>query len=724
MDDSSHAPRRFRFGLFEADLASGRLLKRGAAIPLQDKPFCVLALLLERSGELVTREDLRARLWPDGTFVDYDEGLNTAVKKLRSALADSADQPVFIETVARHGYRFIAPVIREPAAARVDSPGTPAPPRDAAGDASGDLPGGAPLEIVPVRLRWTSRLGLGLALFAAATIGVYVHRWWAHEILDARRVEMTKVTDSGSVTYAAIAPDGRYVAYSRLDGGNRSLWLRQVKTRSDVQIAPSDPTAIHGLTFSPDGESVFFIRADKKDPFVKHLYVTSTLGGPIRQLIADVDSPVSFSPDGRVFVYERCSRAGNEIEMRLANPDGGDDRLLAVIHDGSAFHVQTGPTWSPDGRVIAVAARLVTPPQRWVLIIVSVADGHTRELFSSPDDIGRPQWLAGGTMLLVPHVDVSQRRRLWTVSYPAGEARLFTNDLTEYRPTIDATPDGRLVAAIASTQASDIWIAPGARPWEARQLTFGGLSMFGITETADKMVLALGADGRVWKIGADGSSRVPFVSAQPAGWLTPCGRFVVFAVYEPGRVVLMRVDADGAHETRLASGDLWAPTCASDGQWVYYVNIPKPQQIWKVPIAGGEPTRVAAIRGDGITSPLSVSPDGTRLAYYYSQLGREPSEGWHVAMIPVEGDDGGGTLPAPAGALGPYWSADGRSLRYQLTDKDAANIWEQPVTGGAPKQLTRFTSVRIYDFRWSPDGTRLLLTRGNFTNDVVLLAFR
>ncbi len=104
-------PRRILcFGSFEVDLASGELRRQGRKIGLQDQPFRLLALLLERAGEVVTREELRDKLWPADTFVDFDHSLNTAVRKLREALGDSAETPRYVETLARRGYRFVAPV--------------------------------------------------------------------------------------------------------------------------------------------------------------------------------------------------------------------------------------------------------------------------------------------------------------------------------------------------------------------------------------------------------------------------------------------------------------------------------------------------------------------------------------------------------------------------------------------------------------------------------------
>ncbi len=110
MESPPNGRERLRFGLFEADLASGELYKHGRLIHVQEQPFRILAMLLERPGEVVSREEVQKKLWPEGTFVDFDEGLDTALKKLRQALGDSPQNPIFVETIPRRGYRFIAPV--------------------------------------------------------------------------------------------------------------------------------------------------------------------------------------------------------------------------------------------------------------------------------------------------------------------------------------------------------------------------------------------------------------------------------------------------------------------------------------------------------------------------------------------------------------------------------------------------------------------------------------
>jgi len=219
----------------------------------------------------------------------------------------------------------------------------------------------------------------------------------------------------------------------------------------------------------------------------------------------------------------------------------------------------------------------------------------------------------------------------------------------------------------------------------------------------------------------DGSERSILRESDVIGWLTPCGHSVFFLADEPGANVLMRVEADGTNATKLVRGSLWAPACSSDAKFIFYVNQEMPQKIWRMPIEGGTPTVVAQVLGDGIVGRLSLSPDGKLLAYAYVSWTQPSSFGWNMVIIPVDGNTKAiKTFKVPASG-GPYWSPDGNGLQYVVAQNQANNIWEQPLNGGKPKQLTHFTSGLIFDFDWSPDRKRLLLVRGDVESDAVLL---
>lgn len=566
-----------RFAAFELDAESGKLLKSGIPLKLAPQPFRVLTLLTARPGQVVTREEIQRCLWGDSTFVDFERGINFSINQIRAALNDDAGKPRYIETLPRIGYRFIAPVTRDGFSDVVSSPATDSSGRVFQWSESRTTNISAPevrsnLQGSVARRKWS--YGLAVVVAGLVVVGVvgYGTRWFLSRSreFDLPDTQMTRLTDNGRVQSVAISPDGRYVVYARREGDEESLWLRQVATRSSVQLLPTG-TGFHGLTFSPDGNYIFFVRSDEKDPFFKYLYAMPTLGGPARKLITDVDSPVTFSPDGRRFVYERCIPPRNDIELRIANADGSADNLLAIIHDGSGFLFQPGPNWSPNGRTIAVPVHITNRHQRWVLEIVSVADGSMRELYSSPQAIGRSVWVPRGDALIFPHPgEIFHRSQLWAISFPGGKARRLTNDLTDYGTDLDMTRDGSDIAAVAGTAVSNVWIGPASDPSAAQQVTSDALAMFEIAEAFDGKLLTLSGDGTLWIMHTDGSQRARFTDVHDVRWPTPCGDFVLFTAFEGNTEALIRVDRDGTHPTTLARGNLWSPACSPDGSFVLY----------------------------------------------------------------------------------------------------------------------------------------------------------
>jgi len=247
---------------------------------------------------------------------------------------------------------------------------------------------------------------------------------------------------------------------------------------------------------------------------------------------------------------------------------------------------------------------------------------------------------------------------------------------------------------------------------------------------ADGRVLSASIDSKLWIMNSDGSE--PTLLADDAGWLTPCGRIVVFASYKGGTVTLTRVNADGSDATKLISGDLWkplktslstrSPACSPDGKFVFYLNAGHPQKICRIPVEGGTPIQIADVLGDMMAGRLSISPAGNLLAYLYEQNNATITPGWKLAVIPVGEGPTVKVFEVPGGIVGPRWSPDGKGLQYLLTRDRTTNIWEQPLAGGQPRQLTRFTSGQIFDFNWSSDHTRLLMTRGTESSDVLLLS--
>ena len=444
------------------------------------------------------------------------------------------------------------------------------------------------------------------------------------------------------------------------------------------------------------------------------------LRGSSRLLVKDIDSPVSFSPNGREFVYTRGLPIPNSIEVRIANIDGSANRVLATLenrHPG----FEPGATWSPDGRLIAVSS-IFYGKRSFVLNTVTVSDGSVRQLYSSTGAIGRPLWLPQGNALLLVMEDQCGRGQLWTISYPKADVRRVTNDLTDFRLRADLTNDGKTMAAVPDQIVANLSVAPAGHLDEAKQITSIALPLLGVDEAPDGHLVVAGQDGRLWSLRADGSQRAHFADVENASQPTPCGRYVVFTASRAVTTDVLRVDTDGTNTARLVSGDLarWTLVCSPDGKNVFYLDLHPPHTILRVPVEGGNPVKIAEVLGVFMVGRLSISPDGKRLAYPYEEY--TPTPTLNLAMIPAEGGPPEKVLTAPGGAYtygSLLWSPDGKGLQYILTQNGASNIWEQGLDGGKPRQLTTFSSGEIFDMHWSLDRRRLLLSRGEVSSDVV-----
>ncbi len=533
--------------------------------------------------------------------------------------------------------------------------------------------------------------------------------------LNLQNMQMTKLTDSGKAELAAIAPDGRYIVYVLVDSEQQSLWVRNVATKSDVQVLAPDAVAFAGLSFSPDGDHIYFVRSDKKTNNFRYLYVMPVLGGAPRQLVRDVDTSLSFSPDGKQMVFLRGVPEQIVTEVHVANVDGSGDRLLAKLH-AAAFNL-TGAAWSPDGKSVAVPSYQLAKGNRWVLGIIQVADGSSQELYSGPDVVGRPAWLPDGRALVVPFGQAAERRRqILIVDYPSGERHRFTNDLVSYGFNIDMTRDGQMLVAIENRRIGHIWVLPQGQTALAKQITSGEAADTGVSPGPGGKLIVRTHLSDLVLMNLDGSQRTPLIpEAHNFNQVSSCGdRYIVFDSFTEKQVDLMRTDADGANPTRLGE-EAYISDCSPDGKWVLYGTASK---HFRVAVEGGTPVQVPGIPANAFGS--AISPDGKWIAYEFTEGNPVPVP--KSAVIPAEGGAATNVFQLPGGVKGFRWSPEGKGLQFLLTRNGATNVWEQPLAGGALRQVTNFTSGLIFDFSWSRDGKQLFLAKGENTSDVILIS--
>jgi Tol biopolymer transport system component/DNA-binding winged helix-turn-helix (wHTH) protein len=316
-----------RFGPFELDVRAGELRKDGARVNLQGQPIQVLARLLERPGEMVTREELRQALWPGDTFVDFEHGLNAAVKRLRAALGDTADSLQFIETLPRRGYRFVAPVDSAPGAVpEIESP--------VPSEAASPTPYTRPL----VR-RTLAAVVLASVLLLALAVGTRDRASGG----DPAQRTLTRLTfDPGLQTDPTWSPDGRFMAYASDRSGTFDIWVQPVAGGDPVQVTKS-PAADTQPSWSPDGSTIVF-RSERDGG---GLYLVPALGGPERRL-ARGGVHASWSADGQMVWFLEETFQSNGAKLFSVTLDG---EVTQVLPDFTSSGLWSWIAPHPDGRV-------------------------------------------------------------------------------------------------------------------------------------------------------------------------------------------------------------------------------------------------------------------------------------------------------------------------------------------------------------------------------------
>ena len=242
-------PVGIRFGAHELDVAGMELRKNGVRIRLQDQPFLVLSALVAKPGEVVTREELKDRVWASDTFVDFDQSLNKAVNRLREVLNDAASQPRYIETVRRRGYRFVAHV-------QDVGPPAEAPPVASVADSRSAIPTIPPLPGRATRnQKWlVSGLAAALVLLAGSGGWLWLHSRPAKTTLRP----LTRLTYNGVSVAPSSSPDGKLLAYQSMSGGpNPDIWVQQIGGGKAIQITHEKDGATDPA-FSPDGTQIAY----------------------------------------------------------------------------------------------------------------------------------------------------------------------------------------------------------------------------------------------------------------------------------------------------------------------------------------------------------------------------------------------------------------------------------------------------------------------------------
>jgi Tol biopolymer transport system component/DNA-binding winged helix-turn-helix (wHTH) protein len=647
------------FSVFEFNPRIGELRRRGFRVKFQGQPVQLLTLLLERPGEIVTREEMRARLWPEDTFVDFEHSLNTAIKKLRKTLGDSAARPRFIETCARQGYRFIASIqLMEPSQTpATNSHLTSRNDHSETENTTQSAPAVAAAAIEPATVRSRRKtswfLGVGILILAGLGLFAVLHRRSPSNF--SPQWKLTLLT-SGEDHPAdpAISPDGKMLAYVA-DAGERQrrIFVRRVAGGRRLRLSLEENVREAEPVFSPDSERIAYTRFVA--PFnVPEICITPALGGDVTPVISAARYP-AWSPDGSrlAFILER---PGELQQLATATIEGG--ALHILLAGDSVYPFLRYPSWSPDGR--------------WIAVELSMG-GASGEIWLVPSQGGPPQRLESTRSGVSEHHPVFS----WDgqgVIYSSNRAG--ATDL--WRHSIQGGADAHL------TQGPD----PDGWPSVSRD----GNVAFLNSDWKDQLFIRQLDTGATLNI----LNHAPFLWA-PA--ISPDGREIAFSRAEDSgqwRIWVVGTTA-GAKARPLSSGD--SPQIygrfSADGKWItYFTWVPGASRIWRIPRLGGPPEPLTPGNEDAAYGDLS--PDGRLLAF-----ARTEDQIARIAVIPVEGGPEKSLTDSPSTV--PRWSPDGRWIAFSPDRGYEGGVFIIRPDGSGLRRLTPSGGWPV----WFPDGKRV-----------------
>jgi Tol biopolymer transport system component/DNA-binding winged helix-turn-helix (wHTH) protein len=690
-----------RFSIFDVNLHTGELRKAGQKVKLQEQPLQVLTALLERPGELVTREELRAKLWAEDTFVDFDHSLNAAIKRLRDALGESAETPIFVETIPRKGYRFIGNVERSLAI-------TPKPRHRL--------------------LTASATLVVGLALFVVALAFLYYR--YAPTSKASLPAITPIVTNTGEKHNPSLSPDGQHLAFAWNGGAGfyHSLYVKLVGTEEPLRLTRQASIDFNPV-WSPDGRYIAFCRIQKGGTGI---YTIPALGGAeriVRKTLWEYDplwehapfvafwfwkASLSWSPDGKFLAYSDHPSRGENASIFLLSLDSLEVRkLTSPTRSNGDFN----PEISPDGQTLA----FIRASQS--IYTIAMSGGKEHLLFSNNRGKNGLAWTPDSRALVFTNGWPTNGWGLWKISLRGGDPERLQVGQDGVEPSIR----GNRLAYVQRITVFNIWkrrlhssgsaespdkLLPSTRMQSGPQFSPDGTRIaFESTRSGTY---------EIWVCQSDGSRLMQLTNFGPseAGtprW-SPDGQQIVFDRFSDENADIYVVDSQGGAPRKLTKepSNEAVPSWSRDGGWIYFASDRTGGwEVWKMPSTGGQALQVT--RHGGFAA--FESPDGKYLYYAKRQL---PG----LWRIPTNGGEEVEVIRSFAsGNFWGYWAVVDNGIYYlDLTDKPRIAFFDSTTHRSTPLfDLESGPAKSVAGLAISPDKGTILYTQVDGSSSEIIL---
>lgn len=695
----------YKFRDFTLSSEENVLRLNGKPLALTPKMLEVLQVLIKNYGQIVGKEELMKAVWAD-SFVE-DNNLTFTINQLRKILGDNAHNPVFIETVPRRGYRFIADVEMISESGKDDNS-----------------------PVLPVNIKpFFSPKRLLIALIFVILLGgiIFIGSFYGWGKGDAPILtapfSAEKLSTDGKVLHAVISPDGKTVVYSSKSGKNKeSLWLRELENDTITElIAPSENLYL-GLAFAPDGNSIYFSRIARGFVGQADIYRISIFGGIPNKIINQAQGWIDVSPDGTKVSFVRCPRLENEnCSLWIADSaNGGNERKLVV--QPSPFSIRAN-SFSPDGKRIAFAfGQSENSANEFGLSEIDLETAQERELTNEKFfNIKSIEYLPNQNGLLITtRKSVEKNFRIWKIS-GGGESLPLTNDAETYGD-LSLDKAAAKIVSIQIKQDFNLRLLSAENP-NAGLFLANALAARFAPDGRIVFTSQMSGNDEIWSMNADGSNQKQLTNdkaldSRPIA--APDNNSIFFSSNRTGSDHIWRMNSDGSYQTQITHREGGFPISISpDGEWLYYhhgIN----RTLWRVSLKTGEEQSVSK----KVKFRFAVSPDAQSVAF-------SDPQGDERVLIVASLADGQiiktfRTVEKKMRIIDIVWLPDGKHLAYITCDSDFENniLWQQSFEQELPIQIAALGDEKISEvlgLAVSPDSKNFAIVQGGWRHDAVLL---
>jgi eukaryotic-like serine/threonine-protein kinase len=574
---------------------------------------------------------------------------------------------------------------------------------------------------------------ISIIVLAAAAYGLYALFRRALPV-SFQDFTITPVTNNGKSVEAAISPDGKYLLSVLDEKGKQSLWLRHVLTNSDTRVIPPADAFYQTLTFSPDGNYIYFRKAADNTRTSFDAFRAPLLGGTPQLVVRDIDSGITFSPGGKRIAYVRANDPEvGKFQVLTADPDGTNERFFS---GGPASEAPQSVSWAPNGKQIA--SIFGGPGEALTTVQFQDVDSAKLQTRLPFNKVGFDNlvWQPDGRGLVVTYKNNTTplaRVQIGLFSSTATQFRTITKDTNSYR-TLTLSADGKALATVQQKVTRTLYLLPargfsGTAPNPA-SAQLRDAFIFNWAANGD---LYFADGGNLVRISRDGANKTTLLSdpvaVVAAAVACPGGPSVLLEWdgHSGSKINLWRMSPDGSNLKQLTYGtaDISAK-CSADGKWAYYQDWAGGGRIMRVPINGGTPENVpgTTVPHSIFTQPgFGISSDGKYLSVLINRLETNVTDE-KIALVSL---DAGPSPPVrlldpdPRVSGNPRFAPDGSAIVYSVRENGVDNLWLHPLDGSRGRQITTFEADAIQNFQFSPDGKILGVFRAHTESDVVLL---